>query len=89
MPAITSFTSSTTVLVSGANGFVGTWIVDTLLKRGYKVRAAVRAEARGTHLLEKFKAYGDKLQLCVVGDIVKVRVDTRKGKDENADGMMC
>ena len=80
MPALTSIYSSNTILVTGASGFIGTWIVDILLKRGYKVRAAVRAEAKGQHLLETFKNYGNKLELCVVGDIVKVCVLTqRKG----------
>ena len=71
MPTLTSKPSNT-ILLSGANGFIGTWIVDTLLKRGYSVRAAVRTEARGAHLLETFKAYGEKLQLCVIGDIAEV-----------------
>ncbi|TCD64868.1 methylglyoxal reductase (NADPH-dependent) gre2 [Steccherinum ochraceum] len=62
--------ANATILVTGSNGFVtGAWIVDTLLTRGYNVRAAVRAEAKGQHLLETFKSYGDKLQICPVGDI--------------------
>ena len=59
--------------------------MDILLKRGYKVRAAVRAEAKGQHLLETFKDYGNKLQLCVVGDIIKVCVDTADEKDASTD----
>ncbi|KAK0187889.1 D-lactaldehyde dehydrogenase [Armillaria mellea] len=49
------------VLVTGANGFVGTWIVGVLLKGGYSVRAA--------HLLDIYKSYGDKLKLVAIGDI--------------------
>jgi nucleoside-diphosphate-sugar epimerase len=70
MPAITN--SSATILVSGANSFIATWAVDILLKRGYSVRAAVRAEAKGKHLLETYKSYGHKLYLSIVGDIANV-----------------
>jgi nucleoside-diphosphate-sugar epimerase len=69
MPALASSGSPPTILVTGASGFIATWIISTLLERGYKVRAAVRAEARGKHLLETFKEYGDKLDLHIVGDI--------------------
>ncbi|KAK9322287.1 NAD(P)-binding protein [Lipomyces orientalis] len=69
MPSISN--SSPKILVSGANGFIGTWIVRVLLKRGYSVRAAVRNEAKGKPLLEAYRSYGDKLQLWVVGDIGK------------------
>ncbi|PBK74752.1 NAD(P)-binding protein [Armillaria solidipes] len=67
MPAVTD--TNTIVLVTGANGFVGTWIVGDLLKGGYSVRAAVRNEGRGKHLLDIYKSYGDKLKLVAVGDI--------------------
>lgn len=71
MPAITD--SSATILVTGASGFIGTWVVDNLLRGGYKVRAAVRNEAKSKHLLEMYKSYGDKLEFCVVGDIIVCR----------------
>lgn len=70
MPSLPS--ANARILVSGANGFIATWIVDTLLKRGYSVRAAVRTEARGQHLLEQYKSYGDRIHLAVIGDIAKV-----------------
>ncbi|TCD70290.1 methylglyoxal reductase (NADPH-dependent) gre2 [Steccherinum ochraceum] len=66
MPIVSS---NATILVTGSNGFLGTWVVDTLLKRGFTVRAAVRSEARGQHLLKTFQSYGDKLQLFPIGDI--------------------
>ena len=33
---------SATVCVTGATGFVGSWLVKKLLERGYRVRACVR-----------------------------------------------
>ncbi|MFH0883747.1 MAG: NAD-dependent epimerase/dehydratase family protein [bacterium] len=42
-----------TVLITGANGFVGSHIVDALLREGYEVRAAVRATSDLTWLQEK------------------------------------
>lgn len=61
------------VLVTGANGFLGTWIVRQLLERGYLVRAAVRDPAKGEYLRECFNSYGDYLECIAVGDIVEVR----------------
>jgi uncharacterized protein YbjT (DUF2867 family) len=60
------------VLVSGANGYIATWLVRTLLEHGYAVRGTVRAEAKGAFLVDMFKSYADKLKLVVVEDIAKV-----------------
>lgn len=70
MPTVVN--SNATILVTGSNGFIGTWVVDTLLKRGYNVRAAVRSEAKGQHLLKIFKSYDDKIHLFPVKDIAAV-----------------
>ncbi|KAI0700950.1 hypothetical protein BC835DRAFT_323400 [Cytidiella melzeri] len=67
MPAITD--TNSTILVTGANGFLGTWIVDTLLARGYSVRAAVRTKDKGLHLATQYKSYGDKLQIFAIGNM--------------------
>jgi hypothetical protein len=61
------------ILVTGANGYVGTWIVQQLLKLGYSVRAAVRAADRGQYLQRIFQEYGDKLEIIAIGDIVDVQ----------------
>jgi NAD(P)-dependent dehydrogenase (short-subunit alcohol dehydrogenase family) len=34
--------SPTTYCVTGATGYIGSWLVKTLLERGYKVHATVR-----------------------------------------------
>ncbi|CAL1708191.1 unnamed protein product [Somion occarium] len=67
MPTVTSGK----VLVTGANGYVATWIIKTLLEKGYSVRGAVRSEAKGAHTRNLFASYGDKFELCVVEDITK------------------
>lgn len=46
MPAI----NSGTVLVTGASGFLGTYVVQELLQRGFKVRAVVRDDKKGEYL---------------------------------------
>ncbi|KAF9025335.1 D-lactaldehyde dehydrogenase [Hymenopellis radicata] len=70
MPALAN--TNATILVTGANGYLATYIVGDLLKKGYTVHAAVRSEAKGAHLLELYKVYGDKLKLAIVEDITKV-----------------
>ncbi|KAH7921679.1 NAD(P)-binding protein [Leucogyrophana mollusca] len=71
MPALQSPDASRKVLVSGANGFIGIWVVRTLLEQGYSVRSAVRAEEKGQHLKKMFGGYGDKHEIVVVPDITK------------------
>jgi nucleoside-diphosphate-sugar epimerase len=65
MPPITK---GSTVLVTGANGFIGSHIVDQLLKLDYKVRGTVRTEAKGKWVQDFFdNKYGQgKLELVVV-----------------------
>ncbi|KAH7921695.1 D-lactaldehyde dehydrogenase [Leucogyrophana mollusca] len=59
------------VLVSGANGYIGSWVVHTLLERGYSVRSAVRTERKGEHLKKIFGEYGGRHEVVVVADITK------------------
>lgn len=70
MPSI----STGKILVSGANGYVALWVVDSLLKQGFSVRATVRSTKKSQHLLELFKSYGDQLEFVIVEDITKVSV---------------
>ncbi|KAK7456481.1 hypothetical protein VKT23_010731 [Stygiomarasmius scandens] len=70
MPVIQNPTEST-ILVTGSNGFLATWIVDNLLKRGYNVRASVRNANKGKHLQEIFKSFGNRLQIFPTGDMSK------------------
>ncbi|KAJ6470241.1 D-lactaldehyde dehydrogenase [Mycena vitilis] len=61
--------TSQKVLVSGANGFVASYVVRNLLDKGYLVRGTVRSAEKGKHLTQLFAKYGDKFELAVVPDI--------------------
>jgi uncharacterized protein YbjT (DUF2867 family) len=72
MPAISASTKPT-VLITGANGFIATWLVGDLLKRGYIVRAAVRSEAKASRLLNLYgELHAKDLHIVVIGDIADV-----------------
>jgi nucleoside-diphosphate-sugar epimerase len=62
-----------TILVTGANGYIGSHVIDQLLKYGYNVRGTVRDAKKSAWLQEHFdKEYGTgKFELLEVGDITK------------------
>lgn len=66
MPAV----DSGLVLVTGASGFLGTYIVQELLKRGYQVRAVVRDTAKGEYVQNKFPG----AKYVIVKEMNEVRV---------------
>ncbi|KAM0925513.1 hypothetical protein ACQ4PT_004161 [Festuca glaucescens] len=53
------------VCVTGAGGFIGSWVVKLLLLRGYSVRGTVRdlADGKNAHLLA-LEGADDRLSLC-------------------------
>lgn len=57
--------STAPVLVTGATGFIASWIVDALLHRGYRGRGSVRslAKARSIELLRQLDGAADRLEL--------------------------
>ncbi|KAF4991444.1 hypothetical protein FDECE_14039, partial [Fusarium decemcellulare] len=59
-----------TVLITGANGFLGAHIVDQFLRNGYKVRGTVRNPNKDRWLLEYFdQQYGNEsFELVAVPD---------------------
>lgn len=59
------------VLVTAANSFLGSHIVDQYLRSGYKVRGAVRDPAKDAWALDTFtKLYGkDSFELVAVPDM--------------------
>ncbi|XP_030521128.2 putative anthocyanidin reductase isoform X2 [Rhodamnia argentea] len=48
--------------VTGATGYLGSWLVKSLLRRGYEVHAAVRDPAKSLHLLSTWDG-GERLKL--------------------------
>jgi len=59
------------VLVTGANGFIASHVVDQLLESGYHVRGTVRNISKCQWMEEQFNSkYGaGKLELVVVSDM--------------------
>ena len=49
--------SSTTVFVSGANGFIAQHVVKQLLNKGYSVVGTVRSAAKGDSLKQYYEVY--------------------------------
>ncbi|KAF6750212.1 D-lactaldehyde dehydrogenase [Ephemerocybe angulata] len=75
MPAITEVSS---VLVTGGTGYLGAWVVATLLARGHTVKAVVRSAEKGDALKADLlqqnasKKDGDiALDFVVIADLVK------------------
>ncbi|KAJ8482351.1 hypothetical protein ONZ51_g5410 [Trametes cubensis] len=65
MPAI----SSGKVLITGANGFIATWVVKVFLDAGFSVRGTVRSPTKADHLKTMFSSHGDRLEFVIVPDM--------------------
>ncbi|KAG8768346.1 methylglyoxal reductase (NADPH-dependent) gre2 [Ceratobasidium sp. 428] len=63
--------SSTTILLTGGNGFIAVHTVVLLLQRGYTITTTVRSEAKTAYLRKRFSdAVGSgQLKLAIVQDI--------------------
>ena len=64
--------SSGKVLVTGATGYIASWVIKTLLDQSYSVRGTVRSRSKGEQLRTVFKEYGEKFEFTIVDDMVKV-----------------
>ncbi|KAJ3559129.1 hypothetical protein NM688_g524 [Phlebia brevispora] len=62
---------SGTILLTGANGFIASWITRILLDQGYTVRCSVRSEAKGAALKKNFGKQADRIEIAIVPDIAK------------------
>ncbi|KAF4992327.1 hypothetical protein FDECE_13754 [Fusarium decemcellulare] len=56
------------ILVTGATGFIGAHIVDTLLARGFRVRGTTRSPAKGEAMLKARPQYHNKLGFIQISD---------------------
>ncbi len=63
---MSSIKSPAKVLVTGANGFIATWIVQVLIDRGYSGVGTVRSVPKGTVMKQQFE---DKFEFAIVGDL--------------------
>jgi nucleoside-diphosphate-sugar epimerase len=57
------------VLLTGANGFVGSHILEQLLARGLSVRSIVRSQSKAQQVQADFPNYGSQLDFGIVPDI--------------------
>lgn len=57
------------ILVTGASGYIGSWIVKTLVDRGYSVVVAVRSQHHVDFITKRFPEYEGKVTGVVVPDI--------------------
>lgn len=74
MPAVKP---PSTVLVTGASGFIAIWVVRALLENGFAVRGTVRSSKKGDFLTKTFEEYGDKFEIVVVKDMCEVGLSFR------------
>ena len=67
-PVLSIVIMSTTVFVSGANGFIAQHIIKQLIEKNYKVVGSVRSNEKGDQLVARF---GDGFQYEIVSDMSK------------------
>lgn len=68
---MTAISAPAKVLVTGANGYIATWIIRKLLDRGFSVRGTVRSDSKGKYLLDIFKdeVKSGRFEINIVPDI--------------------
>jgi nucleoside-diphosphate-sugar epimerase len=79
-----AISSPAKVLVTGANGYLATWVVKKYLEAGYSVRGTVRSLSKSAFLKDQFAHYGDRFELVVVEDITKDGAFDEAVKDVDA-----
>jgi nucleoside-diphosphate-sugar epimerase len=75
-----------TIFVTGANGLIGSHVIDQLLKMGYNVRGAVRSVEKCQWLADYFRGKSEGVEL----ELVQVPDMTAEGcYDEAVIGQSC
>lgn len=72
----------TTVLVTGASGYIASWISLYLLEQGFAVRGTTRNAAKGEWMKRMYQARGlEQFDYVVVSDLLNVRGPDGAGAD--------
>lgn len=69
-----SVNAPATAVVTGVNGYLGTWVAKSFLDQGYHVRGTIRTAAKGEELKHLFAAYGENYESVIVKDVLEVRI---------------
>ncbi|KAH7200998.1 hypothetical protein BKA60DRAFT_600865 [Fusarium oxysporum] len=72
------------VLVTGANGFIATHVLQNLLQGGYRVRGVVRSQASADAVLETFPEHSGSLSVIVVPSMTIAGAFDQAVKDVDA-----
>ena len=77
------FRESKFFLVTGATGFIGAHVLDEILRRGHKVRAAVRSKSKAEQIAQARPQYSNLLEFTFIDDLTSPGVfdDAVKGVD--------
>lgn len=82
MPAIRE---KSLILVTGASGYIATWVCQEFLQAGHSVRGTVRSKEKGEYLQELFKSFEGRFSYVIVKDIGKK--DAFDAAIEGAEGV--
>ena len=59
------------ILITGASGFIATWVIRFFLEKGYHVRGTVRSDETANNVRRSFPDYHDQLSFVIVKDIAQ------------------
>lgn len=57
------------ILLTGANGYIGSHILSLLLSHGHSVRVTTRSQSKAAQVISDFPNYGPRLDTDIVPDI--------------------
>ncbi|KAH0493380.1 hypothetical protein TgHK011_000052 [Trichoderma gracile] len=75
--------SGNLVFITGASGYIGTYLVGDILKSGHRVRITVRSEEKAQFIKELYPSALDKIESVIVPDMSQLSAfhDALKGVD--------